>query len=380
MLPELYLNCLESQLSASQRLTLEMLVWLLQFHKQVRIERLAACFPSPILYESRRRHVQRFLVLPQLSIPLLWFPLIKSIVLTQIQPGTQVIVPLDRTQWKQNNLLVVSVIWDKRAWPIYWQCLSHNGSSNLATQQALLRPVLRLLKNYEIVVVGDREFRSVELAYWLKQKKVYFALRQKQGNYIKLKGQEYQKLSELGLAPGMKLFFTGVNFTKKKGFGQFSLAAYWKRKYRGKSQDEGWYILTNLKSLETALKIYKARSGIEAMFRDCKSGGYNLENSKASVERLTNLVLLIALAYTCAGLQGQSIKSKGQQKYIGRLKELKRLQRRHSNFWVGLYGQMWIAALELCSDWVRNLMMIRPNKRRFFQRGLRAMALIQADF
>lgn len=94
--------------------------------------------------------------------------------------------------------------------------MEHTGSSNLATQQALLRPVLRLLKNYEIVVVGDREFRSVELAYWLKQKKVYFALRQKQGNYIKRKGQDYQKLSELGLVPGMKLFLTGVNFTKKK--------------------------------------------------------------------------------------------------------------------------------------------------------------------
>jgi hypothetical protein len=43
----------------------------------------------------------------------------------------------------------------------------------------------------------------VELAYWLKHKKVYFALRQKQGNYIKLKGQEYQKLRELGLGPGI---------------------------------------------------------------------------------------------------------------------------------------------------------------------------------
>jgi hypothetical protein len=380
MLPELYLTPLHSQLSASQLLTLEMLVWLLQFHKQVRIERLAACLPLPILYESRRRHVQRFLILPQLSIPLLWFPLIKSILLTQIPPGIQVIVPLDRTQWEQNNLFVVSVIWDKRAWPIYWQFLEHTGSSNLAQQQALLRPVLRLLKGYEIVVVGDREFRSVELAYWLKQKKVYFALRQKQGNYIKRKGQEYQKLSELGLTPGMKLFLTGVNFTKKKGFGQFSLAAYWKRKYRGKSQEQGWYILTNLTSLSAALKVYQARSGIEAMFKDCKSGGYNLEDSKASVERLTSLVLLIALAYTCAGLRGQSIKSKGQQKYIGRLKELKRIQRRHSNFWIGLYGQMWIAALESESDWIRNLMMIRPNKRTFFQRGLRAMALIQAAF
>lgn len=380
MLPKFYLNCLKSQLNASQLLTLEMLVWLLQFHKQVRIERLAACFPIPILYESRRRHIQRFLTLPQLSIPLLWFPLIKRIILTQIQPRTQVIVALDRTQWKENNLFVVSVIWNKRAWPIYWQFLEHRGSSNLAKQKALLRPVLRLLKGYKIVVIGDREFRSIELAYWLKQKKVYFALRQKQGSYIKLKGQKYQKLSELGLAPGMKLFLTGVKFTKKKGFGQFFLAACWKRKYRGKSQDEGWYILTNLNSLDAALKVYKARSGIEAMFKDCKSGGYNLEGSNASVERLTNLVLLIAIAYTCAGLQGQAIKSSGQQKYIGRLKELKRLQQRHSNFWIGLYGQMWIAALESCSDWVRNLMIIRPNKRTFFQKGLRAMTVIQVAF
>ncbi|HEY9862327.1 MAG TPA: IS4 family transposase [Candidatus Obscuribacterales bacterium] len=380
MLPEFYLTSLQSQLSASQLLTLEMLLWLLQFHKQVRIERLAACLPLPVLYESRRRHVQRFLILPQLSIPLLWFPLIKCILLTQIPPGNRVIVALDRTQWKQNNLFVVSVIWDKRAWPIYWQFLSHTGSSKLAQQQALLRPVFRLLKGYEIVVIGDREFRSVELAYWLKQKKVYFALRLKQGSYIKLRGQEYQKLNELGLAPGMKLFLTGVKFTKKKGFGQFSVAAYWKRKYRGKGPNEGWYILTNLKSLSEALKVYQARSGIEAMFRDCKSGGYNLEDSKASVERLTSLVLLIALAYTCAGLQGQFIKLSGQQKYVSRLKELKRMTRRHSNFWVGLYGQMWIAALEACSDWVRNLIRLRANKRTFFQKGLRAMNLIQAAF
>lgn len=207
--------------------------------------------PLPILYESRRRHVQRFLILLQLSIPLLWFPLIRSIILTQIQPGTQVIVPLDRTQWKQNNLFVVSIIWDKRAWPIYWQFMEHSGSSNLARA---------------------------------------------------------------------------------------------------------------------------------TRFKDCKSGGYNLEESKACVERLTNLVLLIAIAYTCAGLQGQLIKSSGQQKYIGRLKELNRMTRRHSNFWVGLYGQMWITALETCSDWVKNLMIIRPTKRKFFQRGLRAMTVIQTAF
>ena len=57
------------------------------------------------------------------------------------------------------------MIWHKRALPIYWRFLTHTGSSNLATQQALLRPVLRLLKGYEIVIVGDREFRTSDYHY-----------------------------------------------------------------------------------------------------------------------------------------------------------------------------------------------------------------------
>lgn len=158
------------------------------------------------------------------------------------------------------------------------------------------------------------------------------------------------------------------------------MAAYWQRSSKKKAADEGWYILTNLNSIDAALKAYKARSGIEAMFKDCKSGGYNLENCKASKERLTRIVLLIALAYTCAGLQRQKIKCLGQQKYVNRLQELRRIDRRHSNFWVGLSGQMWIAAMDLCQDWLKQLMIIRRNKLPYFQRGLKAISLIQLAF
>jgi hypothetical protein len=105
--PEFYTTILSNYLSPSQRLTLEILVWLLQVHKQVRIERLAACLPIPILYESRRRHLQRFLVLRKLSVSLVWFPLIKCILNTQIPLGSRLVVPLDRTQWSANNLLMV---------------------------------------------------------------------------------------------------------------------------------------------------------------------------------------------------------------------------------------------------------------------------------
>ena len=380
MLPEFYQVCLQSQLSISQLHTLKLLVWLLQFQKQVRIERLSACLPLPILFESRRRHLQRFLILPQLSVALIWLPLIKGLIRTQIKAENQVILTLDRTQWRANNLFMVSVIWSKRAWPVYWQFMPKIGSSNLAQQKAILRPCLRLLKSYRVVVVGDREFHSVKLAAWLEEQQVYFAFRQKKATYIKLLGQDYQQLSQIGLTSGSKLFLTKVTFTKEQGFGQFNLAAQWSRKSKKKNLNEGWYILTNLDNLAAALAAYKARSGIEAMFKDCKSGGYNLESCKASLERLNRIVLLIAIAYTCAGLAGQRIKRQGQQKYVNRLKELRRAEPRHSNFWIGLYGRIWIAGMEFCRDLVQELMRIRPNKLPFYQRGLSAMNLIQQAF
>jgi len=68
----------------------------------------------------------------------------------------------------------------------------------------------------------------------------------------------------------------------------------------------------------------------------------------------------------------------GLQKYIGRLNELKRTCRRHSAFWVGLYGQLWVGAMEEWTDLASALMRAKPNKLPYFQKGLPAMVLIQS--
>lgn len=377
MLLELYRTLLSSQLTPAQFLTLEILVWLLQVHKNVKIERLAAHFPLPILFESRRRHIQRFLKLPALSLSLLWFPIIERIIKLKFKPSQRIYLALDRTQWKDKNLFMLAAIIEKRAIPLYWQFLEKRGASNLAEQQALLRPIFKLLKQYELVVLGDREFHSVELAKWLKQRKVYFVLRQKKDTNIQRKGQDYQELSGLGLAPGMKLFLSGIKVTQSQGFEGANMGVYWKRKYGGKVEKEPWYLLTNFDSLEEAIKAYKKRVGIEAMFKDCKTGGYNLEGSKASSERLTFLVLLIAIAYTSSTLKGKLIKASGQEKYIGRLRKIKQRLTKNSNFWIGLYGDLWIITREFVREWVEEYMRGNLNKLPFYQRGLKAMNIIQ---
>ena len=53
MLPQFYLDYLKAYLPSSEFLTLQILVWLLQVHRQVRIERLASSFPYPIKLLAR---------------------------------------------------------------------------------------------------------------------------------------------------------------------------------------------------------------------------------------------------------------------------------------------------------------------------------------
>lgn len=223
-----------------------------------------------------------------------------------------------------------------------------------------------------------REFHSIELASWLQGQNVSFVLRQKQSTTFRAKRRSFQPLSSITIHPGIRQFYTNINLTQKAKFGHFNLAVYWKRKYRGKQKDEAR--AANLPDLKTAIKIYSQRFGIEAMFRDCKTGGYNLSGSKASPDRLVRLILLIAISLTSAWLQGQRTQLQRQQPYICRSQEKGRTRKRHSNFWIGLYGQNWIVAFHECQAWVQELISSIRNKQTFYRRGLRAMTLIQQSF
>lgn len=90
--------------------------------------------------------------------------------------------------------------------------------------------------------------------------------------------------------------------------------------------------------------------------------------------------MLIALAMTSAWLQGERTAVFGKSPYICRPKETERTKRRHSNFWIGLYGYNWITAFQECQEWVEKLIASFRNKRAFYQRGLRAITLIQEAF
>jgi hypothetical protein len=69
--PPSYQTILRKHLNESQYLTLQLLLLLLQTHRSVKLSVLASAFPQPIQYQSRKRNLQRFLVLPQVCVKLL---------------------------------------------------------------------------------------------------------------------------------------------------------------------------------------------------------------------------------------------------------------------------------------------------------------------
>lgn len=80
---------------------------------------------------------------------------------------------------------------------------------------------------------------------------------------------------------------------------------------------------------------------------------------------------------TSVCLRGKRAKLQGQEKYIFRLTEKGRIRKRHSNFWIGLYGESWLVAFHECQLWVESMLDLIRNKKYFYQRGLRATKLIQ---
>ena len=115
MIAKEYQKILKNELNYSTYLLLTLVVATLQLIKQVKLEVLAEALPLPILLESRRQKLRRFLRLEELSIETLWFPCVKALLSSMFTPHDTIYLVIDRTSWGVINILVVSVVYDHRS-------------------------------------------------------------------------------------------------------------------------------------------------------------------------------------------------------------------------------------------------------------------------
>jgi hypothetical protein len=198
----------------------------------------------------------------------------------------------------------------------------------------------------------------------------------KKATCLEVENQIWQRLDELPIKPGVALYYQGKRIRKTRPVSGFFRVAKWKRNYRNQTTKGPWYILTNLGSLTVAIQAYKRIMGIEEMFRDCKSGGYNLEGPGLRGNRLNSIILVMSLAYLKSSLQGDEINRHQGQKYVFRPKEAGKIYRKRRTFGGGLDGENGVKNLGQYHQLAAELTSKSPHKRRFYLRGIRAETII----
>ena len=116
------------------------------------------------------------------------------------------------------------------------------------------------------------------------------------------------------------------------------------------------------------------------MFKDCKTGGYNLENTRVNEQRLLATILVISMAYTWATLKGIAWEKMEVSPYIARTTEKERKVKRHSHFYIGCYRLLWLDSFPCWSSLAEQLIKSQPHKRLPFHSGLQALSLIQFSY
>jgi hypothetical protein len=281
--------------------------------KSLQVGQIITATPLAGTRDSLKKRVQRFLKNPSITSELYYEPLARRILPRLVMGGARIHLTVDRTEWRDFNILYVCVGWRGRALPLLWGMLGP-GASSFAAQKALVAVVARgLPRRADVLLLGDREFGTGVLAQWALRQGWGVCLRLRAHEYVCRAGALYCEQLPLVL-PGERRFWSHVAFTQKHAVTGLNLAMYW-----APAAAEPWYLITTAPTCQHACGSYQKRFRIEEMFKDFKNNGrgFGLElTGVRHAERLERLLLALALVYTWLLLWGAHVIATGPQNLV----------------------------------------------------------------
>lgn len=263
----------------------------------------------------------------------------EAVQLELLSVSAKVDLIVDRTEWKFGktwiNLLMVSVYYRGISIPLGWKVFSRKGNLSGKRHVSVLREAInRISKSRVRKIYADREFCNREMLAYLYKEELEFCIRLKK-SYL-ANGISFKEML-IGQSPRVKWK------AKKK----FSVLGY----QMGVSCvriSESEYLIVGTREIEpNAFAEYEKRWGIETLFGNLKSRGFDFEETHlAKRSRIERLMFLLSLAFVLAIKTGEI---KTQSKAI-RKKKTGRLEK--SLFRVGLdHLQNLLVNLHLQPKW-----------------------------
>jgi hypothetical protein len=163
----------------------------------------------------------------------------------------------------------------------------------------------------EIFFLADRGFVCKELMRRLQELKWVWRIREKGNQRLMKTNKECITPKTLPLSPGKAVLFSR-NVKFGKGLENISLSAGW-----AKGCLKPWYVLSGDAAGTEIFMDYARRFGIEEGFRDEKSGGCGLEESRIrDAQKLERLLLVVSTALIVAVSEGTSVIREGKMEEV----------------------------------------------------------------
>jgi hypothetical protein len=270
------------------------------------------------LASSWQRRCRRWLSNARINVDALYGPLVLWAIQHWQQPGQALHLALDTTVlWNRFCVVVLSVVCHGRAIPLLWQTLEHPSASVSAEVVIpLLQRADRLLADFgTITVLADRGFPSAELLRWFEdQPRWRYLMRLRSDTWIHGTAAPMGcEVRRLRLPRGHCRGFRDVRLW---GDGSQRANLLLARPV-GIAAAEPWYLVSNLDPSLDLVWAYGQRFCCEQLFRDQKSGIFQLESSGLrDPARIDRLLLVVAIAVLLSSLQGYAISLSGQRPLV----------------------------------------------------------------
>lgn len=193
------------------------------------------------------------------------------------------------------RLVMIAVAYRRRTLPLLWSWVDYSrGHCPTQLQIDLFRRLHPLIPaGVEVSVVGDGEFNHPLLIEEFWHWRWDYGLRIRNDTLILPKGsRQWIHVAEVEVANGQHQHLDTVLLTQASPFPTH-VVIYW-----AKGETEPWYLATNQRETEAAIRFYQRRLWIEEMFGDMKGHGFDLEKSRLRTsQRLSRLTLVVCILY-----------------------------------------------------------------------------------
>jgi len=288
--------------------------------RDVRLGRIAGKVPLPIKQDSVEQRFRRWLKNPRIDERMIYDPIARGVLFSLRH--TRLRIQLDRTLiGDRHNILKVTLFWRRRAVPLLWTMLPHQGSSDYADWVPLLDHLATLLPpNAQVVLLGDREFGTADMMNLARYHGWDYCLRVKGDQLIWDEAtRQWCELRTL-IAQGQTRFLKDVFFTKANHYHTHFALAF------DKNADEPCIVSTNRTPSKRTLNEYRKRFACEPFFSDLKARGFDMARTQLQhAARFSRLLLVLALLAIWLIGVGQQLTSQRRAQELVRPSQVDRL-------------------------------------------------------